>query len=107
MAEEAMAEEGMAEEEAFREATFRVFGCPPGTYGAGVAELPAMVCCHALRSGELVRLLPEWSNASRWVHALYPSRQHLSANVRTFLDFMTERLRPTPWLGDAPAGVTH
>ena len=30
---------GMSEEEAFREATFRVFGCPPGTYGAGVAEL--------------------------------------------------------------------
>lgn len=31
--------EGMNEEDAFREATFRVFGCPPGTYGAGVAEL--------------------------------------------------------------------
>ncbi len=31
--------EGMGEEEAFREASFRVFGCPPGTYGAGVAEL--------------------------------------------------------------------
>jgi len=31
--------EGMNEEEAFREATFRVFGCPPGTYGAGVSEL--------------------------------------------------------------------
>ncbi|WP_448382144.1 cobaltochelatase subunit CobN [Desulfosoma sp.] len=31
--------QGMSEEEAFREATFRVFGCPPGTYGAGVAEL--------------------------------------------------------------------
>lgn len=31
--------EGLSEEEAFREATFRVFGCPPGTYGAGVSEL--------------------------------------------------------------------
>ena len=31
--------EGMSEEDAFREATFRVFGCPPGTYGAGVSEL--------------------------------------------------------------------
>ncbi|MDR2456803.1 MAG: cobaltochelatase subunit CobN [Deltaproteobacteria bacterium] len=30
---------GLSEEEAEREATFRVFGCPPGTYGAGVAEL--------------------------------------------------------------------
>ncbi len=31
--------EGMSEEDALREATFRVFGCPPGTYGAGVSEL--------------------------------------------------------------------
>ena len=31
--------EGLSEEEALREATFRVFGCPPGTYGAGVSEL--------------------------------------------------------------------
>ncbi|ETR71429.1 MAG: hypothetical protein OMM_02492 [Candidatus Magnetoglobus multicellularis str. Araruama] len=31
--------EGMDTDQAFREATFRVFGCPPGTYGAGVAEL--------------------------------------------------------------------
>lgn len=31
--------DGMAEEEAWRLATLRVFGCPPGTYGAGVAEL--------------------------------------------------------------------
>lgn len=31
--------EGMSEDDAMREATFRVFGCPPGTYGAGVEEL--------------------------------------------------------------------
>jgi cobaltochelatase CobN len=31
--------EGLSEEESWREATFRVFGCPPGTYGAGVSEL--------------------------------------------------------------------
>jgi cobaltochelatase CobN len=32
-------EEGIGEEESWRMATLRVFGCPPGTYGAGVAEL--------------------------------------------------------------------
>lgn len=31
--------EGLTEEDAWRMATLRVFGCPPGTYGAGVAEL--------------------------------------------------------------------
>jgi cobaltochelatase CobN len=30
---------GMSEDDAWRAATLRVFGCPPGTYGAGVAEL--------------------------------------------------------------------
>jgi len=30
---------GLSEAEARREATFRIFGCPPGTYGAGVSEL--------------------------------------------------------------------
>lgn len=30
---------GKTEDEAMRLATLRVFGCPPGTYGAGVAEL--------------------------------------------------------------------
>ena len=36
---EAYKNEHMDEKEAFREATFRIFGCPPGTYGAGVEEL--------------------------------------------------------------------
>lgn len=31
--------QGMDSKKAFREASFRVFGCPPGTYGAGVSEL--------------------------------------------------------------------
>lgn len=31
--------QGMSKEEARREATFRVFGCPPGTYGGGVSAL--------------------------------------------------------------------
>lgn len=30
---------GMSEDEAWRLATLRLFGCPPGTYGAGVEEL--------------------------------------------------------------------
>ena len=36
---ESYRKDGMNEDEAMREATFRVFGCPPGTYGAGVEEL--------------------------------------------------------------------
>lgn len=31
--------QGLNQDQAFLEATIRVFGCPPGSYGAGVAEL--------------------------------------------------------------------
>ena len=65
--------------------------------GFGLAELPALLCCDALRSGQLLRVLPEWSDQTRTVHALYPSRHHLSATLRTFLDFVTEKLKPPPW----------
>lgn len=68
--------------------------------GQGLAELPALVCCEAIRSGRLVRLLPQWSNTTRCLHALYPSRQHLSATVRTFLDFISQKLSPPPWVLD-------
>lgn len=70
--------------------------------GFGLAALPALLCCDALRDGSLVRVLPAWSNKSRTVHALYPSRQHLSALVRTFLDFVTDKLKPPPWIHVAP-----
>jgi cobaltochelatase CobN len=32
-------EDGISEQDAWRMATLRIFGCPPGTYGAGVEEL--------------------------------------------------------------------
>ncbi|MGD9162069.1 MAG: cobaltochelatase subunit CobN [Desulfobacteraceae bacterium] len=36
---EELKRDGMDEDTAFRQATFRIFGSPPGSYGAGVAQL--------------------------------------------------------------------
>lgn len=36
---EALTREGLTAEEAVRQASYRIFGCPPGGYGAGVAHL--------------------------------------------------------------------
>lgn len=44
-----------------------------------------------LRAGRLVPVLPEWSGAPADIFALYPQRLHLSAKVKAFLDFLTER----------------
>lgn len=44
-----------------------------------------------LRSGELVRVLPEWSGVAADIHAVYLQRHHLSARIRVFLDFLADR----------------
>jgi DNA-binding transcriptional LysR family regulator len=51
-----------------------------------------------VRSGALVRLLSEYALPQRPIAAVYPSRRHLSAKVRTFVDFLAERFaREQPW----------
>lgn len=44
-----------------------------------------------LRSGELVRVLPDWQGSEADIHAVYPQRHHLSATVRVFIDFLVAR----------------
>lgn len=43
------------------------------------------------RAGRLVRILPAWSGAPADIYALYPPRLALSAKLRVFLDFLSER----------------
>lgn len=57
-----------------------------------------------LRSGALVRVLDPWVGISADIHAVYPPRHHLSAKVRTFLDFLAAHFapyrdapEPAPW----------
>lgn len=64
--------------------------------GTGIAALPMMVAASAVRSGKLVQVLPEWPFDSAPIHALYPSNRHLSAKVRSFVDFVIEQVRPNP-----------
>lgn len=44
-----------------------------------------------LRSGDLARVLPDWSGIDADIYAVYLQRHHLSAKVRVFLDFLAER----------------
>ncbi len=65
--------------------------------GFGIARVPSFLCSEALERHDVVHLLPQWCSTSKYVHALYPSRKHLSPTVRTFVDFMTEKLAASPW----------
>jgi DNA-binding transcriptional LysR family regulator len=47
--------------------------------------------------GDLVPLLPGWRLPDIDVLALYASRRHLSAKVRTMVDFLAEAFRHTEW----------
>lgn len=49
-----------------------------------------------LRTGRLQPVLPEWSAAPADIFAVYLSRDHLSARVRAFIDFLAERFATAP-----------
>lgn len=49
-----------------------------------------------LERGELVRVLAPWVGGSADIHAVYPERHHLSAKVRVFIDFLSERFAAHP-----------
>ena len=58
--------------------------------GMGVAGLPSFVVADALMSRQLERLLPEWRIMSTRIHAAVPTRKHLPARTRAFIDFLVE-----------------
>lgn len=59
--------------------------------GLGVVQLPAMLLGDELRSGRLVRLLPQWCSKGALVHAVFPSRRGLLPSVRALIDFLAQR----------------
>jgi DNA-binding transcriptional LysR family regulator len=56
--------------------------------GAGVVLEPAFLVAPDVRAGRLVPLLRDFEPAPVPVYAVYPSRKHLSAKVRLFVDFL-------------------
>ena len=64
--------------------------------GFGVALLPAVNIAEDLQQGRLLPLLPTWRTAEVVVQAVYPASRHTSVKMRTFLDFLIERLCDAP-----------
>ncbi|MES2753258.1 MAG: LysR family transcriptional regulator [Pseudomonadota bacterium] len=62
--------------------------------GLGVAALPAFICKHDLAEGRMVEVLPGWQPPGRSFFAVFPHQQAMPVRVRTFIDFLVERLRP-------------
>lgn len=60
--------------------------------GAGVIFQPLFIVQDDLHAGRLVQILGDYTSKDLGIYAVYPSRKHLSAKVRTFVDFLVEQL---------------
>lgn len=64
--------------------------------GHGILKVSEMRVRDELRSGVLVRVLPDFEIASESaIWALYPSARHVLPKLRVFLDFLAEWFRPS------------
>jgi DNA-binding transcriptional LysR family regulator len=56
--------------------------------GMGILVQPSYIVYDDIVAGRLVPMLDDWDLPRLTVNLAYPSRKHLSAKVRTFIDFM-------------------
>lgn len=64
--------------------------------GAGIAALPVRFAAPGIRTGQLIRVLPNWCPPSTDAWALMPTRRYLPAKTRAFLDHIQSVLRFAP-----------
>ncbi len=58
--------------------------------GMGILVQPTYILYEDIVAGRLVPVLDDWDLPHLNINLAYPSRKHLSAKVRTFIDFMVE-----------------
>jgi DNA-binding transcriptional LysR family regulator len=63
--------------------------------GAGIVFEPSFIVGPEVRAGRLVPLLQEFSPEPLPIYAVYPSRKHLSAKVRLFVDHLVRTFAGT------------
>lgn len=66
-------------------------------HGCGLVQLATYVVGPDLKAGRLRAVLQTYEPEPLPIHALYPHRRHLSATVRSFVDFLHARLQPKPY----------
>lgn len=65
--------------------------------GAGIALLPSFLVGQDLAADRLTAVLTDFAVPDYGIFAVYPSRKHLSAKVKTFIEFLVERYGPVPY----------
>lgn len=60
--------------------------------GLGIARLPTFVCDGPIATRQLLRVLPQWAAIERPVFAVCAGKKHMTTKVRSFLDFLAQRM---------------
>jgi DNA-binding transcriptional LysR family regulator len=60
--------------------------------GRGIAVLPVFLAENELKSGALMTCLDDYKTPPLTLYAIYPPTRHLSVKVRSFIDFLIERV---------------
>ena len=58
--------------------------------GFGVSLIPLPFVEDDIAEGRLVTVLDDWAKVETTLYAVYPSRQHVAAKLRAFLDFLVD-----------------
>ena len=69
--------------------------------GMGIAAVPSFVADEGLLSGRLERVMPDWRVLTVSIYAAMPTRLHVPARTRVFIDFLTKAfggVARDPWL---------
>lgn len=64
--------------------------------GLGLVFCPIFFTAANLRSGRLLRVLPEW-RVPLSISAVFPNARHVPAKVRLFVDFLVAYFQRSPW----------
>ena len=67
--------------------------------GSGVAFAPCFILQPLIEEGRLVRLFADYKLQHLPIHAVYPTRRHLSAKVQAMSSFLGE------WFAKQPSGT--
>ena len=70
--------------------------------GCGLVHLPIYMLSKDLKTGRLISVLNDYEGAKRPIHAVYLHRMHLSAKIRTFVDFLYNQYQRYPDLEANP-----
>lgn len=65
--------------------------------GQGIVMSPTFIAWQALQSGQLLRLLPDYSIPPVYAYAVYPQNRYLTHKARVFIDFLAEKFTGTPY----------